>query len=99
MLQQTQVSRVQPKYVEFLNLWPTPGHLAGSELSDLLVFWVGLGYPQGTKSAFCSASDKRSPFWDEVPSTLPELMELPRSWAIYGKGRDGVRIRNESRGC
>ena len=46
MLQQTQVSRVQPKYLEFLNLWPTPQHLADSELSDLLVFWVGLGYPR-----------------------------------------------------
>ena len=77
MLQQTQVSRVQPKYLEFLNLWPTPQHLADSELSDLLVFWVGLGYPRRARNLHSAARQIRDLHSGTVPSTFPELMELP----------------------
>ena len=77
MLQQTQVSRVEPKYVEFLKLWPTPGHLANSALADLLVFWVGLGYPRRARNLHSAARQIRDRHSGIVPSTLPELMELP----------------------
>ena len=77
MLQQTQVSRVQPKYLEFLNLWPTPEHLADSELSDLLVFWVGLGYPRRARNLHRAARQIRDLHSGTVPSTFSDLMELP----------------------
>lgn len=44
MLQQTQVSRVIPKYNEFLNAFPTLESLANAETRHLLKTWSGLGY-------------------------------------------------------
>ena len=44
MLQQTQVSRVVPKYLEFLNEFPTLEDLASANTKQLLTVWSGLGY-------------------------------------------------------
>ena len=44
MLQQTQVSRVLPKYETFLRAFPTPEALASSSQATLLRMWQGLGY-------------------------------------------------------
>jgi len=44
MLQQTQVSRVQPKYEAWLALWPTAQDLASASTSAVLRAWSGLGY-------------------------------------------------------
>lgn len=44
MLQQTQVSRVLPKYWEFLGEFPALAALAGAPRSRLLEVWDGLGY-------------------------------------------------------
>ena len=44
MLQQTQVSRVLPKYEEFLREFPTPEALAAASQAKLLRVWQGLGY-------------------------------------------------------
>jgi A/G-specific adenine glycosylase len=44
MLQQTQVSRVIPKYEEFLREFPTLEALASSNTKHLLTVWSGLGY-------------------------------------------------------
>ncbi|MGA1656009.1 MAG: A/G-specific adenine glycosylase, partial [Ilumatobacteraceae bacterium] len=46
MAQQTQVSRVVPKYVAFMQRYPTPAACAGAPLADLLTLWSGLGYPR-----------------------------------------------------
>ena len=44
MLQQTQVSRVIPRYEAWLERWPTAAALAGAAREDVLAAWVGLGY-------------------------------------------------------
>lgn len=44
MLQQTQVSRVLPKYKEFLKEFPTLSILARARIKRLLKAWQGLGY-------------------------------------------------------
>lgn len=44
MLQQTQVSRVLPKYEAFLLHFPTIEALAAAPLSEVLRLWQGLGY-------------------------------------------------------
>ena len=44
MLQQTQVNRVIPKYLEFLREFPTLEALAAAETKHLLIIWSGLGY-------------------------------------------------------
>ncbi|MBX4210900.1 hypothetical protein KW783_02935 [Candidatus Parcubacteria bacterium] len=44
MLQQTQVSRVIPKYREFLKAFPNFHALSRAPLSKVLIVWRGLGY-------------------------------------------------------
>ena len=44
MLQQTQVSRVIPKYGEFLGQFPTLGHVARAPSGRVAEAWEGLGY-------------------------------------------------------
>jgi A/G-specific adenine glycosylase len=44
MLQQTQVSRVVPKYLEFLREFPSLEDLANANTKQLLKIWSGLGY-------------------------------------------------------
>lgn len=44
MLQQTQTSRVEQKFVTFLKVFPTFKALAESPFSEVLKQWVGLGY-------------------------------------------------------
>ena len=49
MLQQTQVSRVIPKYEAFLKAFPTPYALARAPLGQVLRLWNGLGYNRRAK--------------------------------------------------
>ena len=44
MLQQTQVSRVVPKYAEFLATFPTLHHVARARPARVTEAWAGLGY-------------------------------------------------------
>ncbi|MDP7068794.1 MAG: A/G-specific adenine glycosylase, partial [Acidimicrobiales bacterium] len=77
MLQQTQVRRVEPKYLEFMERWSTPENLTQSQLSDVLKFWVGLGYPRRARNLYDAAHQIVDVHSGVVPSTLPQLMELP----------------------
>ena len=44
MLQQTQVERVIPRYLAWLERWPTPVALAAASPADVIRAWQGLGY-------------------------------------------------------
>jgi A/G-specific adenine glycosylase len=44
MLQQTQVERVVPRYLEWLERWPTAEALAASSPAEVIRAWQGLGY-------------------------------------------------------
>jgi A/G-specific adenine glycosylase len=44
MLQQTQVSRVVPRFEAWIDRWPTAEALAAAERREVLGAWVGLGY-------------------------------------------------------
>ena len=44
MLQQTQVERVVPRYLAWLERWPTVEKLAAAPVSDVIRAWQGLGY-------------------------------------------------------
>jgi A/G-specific adenine glycosylase len=44
MLQQTQVDRVIPRWVRWLERWPTAAALAAAGTADVIVEWPGLGY-------------------------------------------------------
>jgi A/G-specific adenine glycosylase len=44
MLQQTQVERVVPRYLAWLERWPTVDALAAASAADVIREWQGLGY-------------------------------------------------------
>ena len=44
MLQQTQVTRVLPRYDAWLQRWPTVDALAAATPADVIAAWIGLGY-------------------------------------------------------
>lgn len=74
MLQQTQVSRVTPKYQAFIERFPTVVSLAQVSLAEVLKMWSGLGYnrrAQYLHKAAQAIGDK--PF----PQTLQNLVALP----------------------
>jgi A/G-specific adenine glycosylase len=43
MLQQTQVSRVVPRYLDWLERWPDVHALAAASTADVIRAWQGLG--------------------------------------------------------
>ena len=75
MLQQTQITRVIPKWIAFLERFPTAGECAVAELGDVLRLWQGLGYPRRARNLHEAAReiDRRGTF----PDTLAELLALP----------------------
>jgi len=44
MLQQTQAARVAPRWLAWLERWPTPQALASAPTADVIREWQGLGY-------------------------------------------------------
>jgi A/G-specific adenine glycosylase len=73
MLHQTQVSRVVPKYKEFLKEFPTIQALAKTPDKKLLRVWSGLGYWRRAKNLKESAKYLETKF----PSNPEELEKLP----------------------
>jgi A/G-specific adenine glycosylase len=75
MLQQTQVQRVIPKYLAFVEAYPTPESCAAATLGDVLRLWHGLGYPRRARNLHAAAADvsARGAF----PDDLGELLSLP----------------------
>lgn len=75
MLQQTQVPRVLPKYLAFLEAFPTPASCAAEPLGHVLRHWQGLGYPRRARNlhATAIAVSERGTF----PESLDELLALP----------------------
>ena len=78
MLQQTQVSRVIPKYAEFLNRFPTLEAVASSRPARVREAWRGLGYYARARNLQRLA---RTIVRDGIPATIPPepeaLLKLP----------------------
>jgi A/G-specific adenine glycosylase len=77
MLQQTQVSRVVPKYEAFLRAFPDVGSLADAPFVDVLAAWSGLGYNRRAKSLKAAAERIVAEPGGAVPDTLAGLTALP----------------------
>jgi A/G-specific adenine glycosylase len=75
MLQQTQASRVIPKWQAFIESFPTPSACATAPLGDVLRLWQGLGYPRRAKNLHSAATLIAEQ--DEFPCTLADLLRLP----------------------
>ena len=77
MLQQTQVSRVLPKYEEFLSEFPTVEALADASQSNLLRTWQGLGYWNRALRLRDAARMVVNEFDGEFPRNPATLVTLP----------------------
>jgi len=77
MLQQTQVSRVIPKYRAFLKRFPSVRALARAHLRDVLRCWSGLGYNRRARNLWQCARDVMARHGGRIPSEIDALQSLP----------------------
>jgi A/G-specific adenine glycosylase len=73
MLQQTQVARVVPRYLEWLERWPTVEALAGASTADVLRAWQGLGYNRRALNLQRAAREVAANGWPEDLTRLPGI--------------------------
>ena len=71
MLQQTQVSRVIPRYHAWLERWPTVETLAGASAADVIRAWQGLGYNRRALGLHRAARHVAAHGWPEDLTELP----------------------------
>ena len=77
MLQQTQVSRVIPKFEIFVRQFPTLESLSAASLADVLRAWNGLGYNRRAKFLWQAAQAVVRDYGGRLPDTSGELLKLP----------------------
>ncbi len=77
MLQQTQVNRVIPKYLAFIDAFPTASALADASLGDVLVAWQGLGYNRRAKFLWQAAQQIVNEWHGVWPQEAARLTALP----------------------
>ena len=75
MLQQTQVARVVPRYLAFLERWPTVEALAGAEPAEVIREWQGMGYNRRAVNLHRAARRIAAEGW---PDDLTELSGVGR---------------------
>jgi A/G-specific adenine glycosylase len=71
MLQQTQVDRVVPRYLAWLDRWPTAEALALASPADVIREWQGLGYNRRALNLHRAARHVAKHGWPEDLTTLP----------------------------
>lgn len=77
MLQQTQVSRVVPKYAAFLERFRTVAACAAAPAGDVVRLWAGLGYNRRALNLHAAARACVERHAGQLPATLAELQGLP----------------------
>jgi A/G-specific adenine glycosylase len=77
MLQQTQVSRVVPKWHAFLARFPTPASCAAAPSGEVVALWAGLGYNRRALNLHRAAVAVVADHGGRVPGDLDALLALP----------------------
>lgn len=77
MLQQTQVSRVLPKYREFIQAFPTVSDLAHARPAAVLRLWKGMGYNRRALYLLRAAKTIVTDHQGKFPVSENELIKLP----------------------
>jgi len=88
MLQQTQVERVVPRYLAWLERWPTARSLAGASPADVIREWQGLGYNRRAINLHRAARRIADEGWPDdltdLPGVGPYTAAAIRSFAFGG---------------
>ncbi|HWG55730.1 MAG TPA: hypothetical protein VNT58_04330 [Gaiellaceae bacterium] len=71
MLHQTQVERVVPRYLAWLERWPTPAALAAASPADVIREWQGLGYNRRALNLHGAAAVVARTGWPDDLTELP----------------------------
>jgi A/G-specific adenine glycosylase len=71
MLQQTQASRVVPRYLAWLERWPSVEALASASTADVIREWQGLGYNRRALNLQRAARHVEADGWPEDLTELP----------------------------
>ena len=71
MLQQTQVGRVVPRYLAWLERWPSVQALAEAPPAEVIREWQGLGYNRRALSLQRAAKQVAASGWPDDLTTLP----------------------------
>lgn len=74
MLQQTQTFRVGPKFLQFINLFPTVHDLASASWPQVLGAWQGLGYNSRAKRLHSTAQRVVNTYGGALPAD-PSVLE------------------------
>jgi len=77
MLQQTQVERVVPKYLNWMKRWPSWQKLANSSRREVLSAWSGLGYNRRAIYLLETAIKTMGEYGGQLPDSPGELMNFP----------------------
>jgi A/G-specific adenine glycosylase len=93
MLQQTQVERVVPRYLDWLERWPTAEALAAAATADVIRSWQGLGYNRRGLNLHRAAQRIAACGWPddltELPGVGPYTAAAVQNFAF---GRDVLPI-------
>ena len=86
MLQQTQVDRVVPRWIAWLERWPTPADLAAASPADVIRAWQGLGYNRRGLSLHRAAQQIAADGWPadltDLPGVGPYTAAAVRNFAL-----------------
>jgi A/G-specific adenine glycosylase len=89
MLQQTQVPRVMPRYLDWLDRWPTAGALAAAQRADVIRAWQGLGYNRRAVNLHRAAQYVAGHGWPEDLTELPGVGRYTAdALACFAFGKD-----------
>ena len=93
MLQQTQVERVIPRWLAWLQRWPTVHALAAASPADVIVAWQGLGYNRRAVNLLRATRIVAEDGWPDDLTELPGVG--PYTAAAVGNfafGRDVLPV-------
>jgi A/G-specific adenine glycosylase len=73
MLQQTQVARVIPRYLRWLERWPSAAAVASASRADVIREWQGLGYNRRAVQIHRAAQHVADHGWPDDLTELPGI--------------------------
>ncbi|MDX6465367.1 MAG: A/G-specific adenine glycosylase [Gaiellaceae bacterium] len=93
MLQQTQVDRVVPRWLAWLERWPTVEALAAASPADVIREWQGLGYNRRALNLHRGALHVAAHGWPDDLTVLPGVGRYTAdAVACFAHGRDVLPV-------